>query len=393
MRASLPRILCPLGLVALAMACREDAESPVGPTLEPAEIRATIVALTQRQVSVGAGHACGVTTDDRAYCWGNNSSGELGNATLQSSSSPVAVAGNNHFRLVSAGRAFTCGVTTDNRAYCWGHNPYGQLGSGVTGPDTCFAGVACSTIPVPVAGSMRFSTVSAGQDHACAVTTGARIYCWGLNPFGQVGDGTTGNARLAPVPVAREVRFSRVDAGNYHTCALTPQHRAYCWGENSYGQLGIRGGGRDWQHARPRPTVVAGGLKFMDLKAGYFNTCGLTLEHRAFCWGDNSFGALGNGLPNDDYFRLPSAVAGGLSFRSVETGYLHGCGLTTAGVGYCWGLNAGEDGYSLTPVRVAGGLRFDRMSTGYYGQCGITRDDRAYCWDGVHRPAPVPGPM
>jgi alpha-tubulin suppressor-like RCC1 family protein len=200
---------------------------------------------------------------------------------------------------VSAGRAFTCAVTTDYEGYCWGHNPYGELGNGTTGPENCFAGIPCSTRPVRV-GSLPFREVSAGQDHACGVTSDERIYCWGWNGFGQLGDGTITN-RLHPVRVARSLRFSHVDAGNYHTCAVTTQKRAYCWGENSYGQLGTRGGGRDWQHAHLKPTVAAGGLKFRQVNAGYFDTCGVSIDNRAYCWGKNG-PELGSVSPGDDDF-------------------------------------------------------------------------------------------
>jgi alpha-tubulin suppressor-like RCC1 family protein len=391
MRTHLLGTLGTLGLLALAVSCREDAYSPTAPTTEPAlALATTTAALAFRQVSVGAGHACGVIADGRAYCWGSNESGELGDGTIAESTAPVAVAGGYRFRSVSAGRAFTCGVTTEDRVYCWGHNPYGELGIGTTGPEYCFAGIECSTKPMRLAGGLRFRESSAGQDHACAVTTDSHVYCWGLNGFGQLGDGTT-TGRLAPVAVARSVRFSHVDAGNYHTCGVTTQHHAYCWGENSYGQLGTRGGGRDWQHTQLRPTVAAGGLKFTQVNAGYFVTCGVTTDDRAYCWGKNG-PELGSMSPGDyDFERVPRLVAGGLAFRTVDPSYAHTCGVTTSNLAYCWGV-LGNLSESPTPVQVAGGLRFRQVSTGYYNACGVTTDDQAYCWGGDNlTPTPVAG--
>jgi alpha-tubulin suppressor-like RCC1 family protein len=202
------------GLAVVPLGCREDTEPPTAPISESLLAEIGTTALAFRQVSVGAGHACGVTTDSQIYCWGDNGSGELGNGTIEASSRPVAVVGGGRFRLVSAGRAFTCAVSIDDRGFCWGHNPYGELGNGSPGPETCFAGIECSTRPVQLAGSLRLSEVTAGQDHACGVTTSNRIYCWGWNGFGQLGDGTTTN-RLAPVRVARSVRFTHVDSGYY----------------------------------------------------------------------------------------------------------------------------------------------------------------------------------
>jgi alpha-tubulin suppressor-like RCC1 family protein len=241
-------------------------------------------------------------------------------------------------------------------------------------------------------GSLPFREVSAGQDHACGVTSDGRIYCWGWNGFGQLGDGTITN-RLHPVRVARSLRFSHVDAGNYHTCAVTTQKRAYCWGENSYGQLGTRGGGRDWQHAHLKPTVAAGGLKFRQVNAGYFDTCGVSIDNRAYCWGKNGpeLGSVSSG--DDDFERVPRLVAGGHAFRAVDPSLAHTCGVTISNAAYCWGV-LGNLAESRTPVKVLGRLRFRQVSTGYYNACGVATDDRAYCWGGENlTPTPVPGPM
>jgi hypothetical protein len=154
--------LLALALVA-ALGCREDAQSPTAPESELAlATTGTTAALSFRQVSAGGsptdpGHACGVTTDDRAYCWGNNEDGQLGNGTNSGpevcnetwpcSIRPVAVLGGLRFRHVSAGGHSTCGITTDDKAYCWGYNANGQLGDGTQ---------IRRLTPVAVAGGRRF---------------------------------------------------------------------------------------------------------------------------------------------------------------------------------------------------------------------------------------------
>jgi alpha-tubulin suppressor-like RCC1 family protein len=173
--------------------------------------------LSFREVSAGANHTCGVTPDNRAYCWGLNFDGRLGNGTnagpeicdnFPCSTRPVAVAGGLRFRLVSAGGDHTCGVTPGNLAYCWGFNAAGQLGNGTnTGPETCAFGRACSTRPVAVAGGLPFRQVAAGLDHTCGATPAKHAYCWGSNFFGQLGDGTTTD-RPRPVPVASATLMS-----------------------------------------------------------------------------------------------------------------------------------------------------------------------------------------
>jgi alpha-tubulin suppressor-like RCC1 family protein len=133
------------------------------------------------------------------------------------------------FRQVSTGFGHTCGVTTNNLAYCWGFNLFGQLGDGTT--------TILSATPVAVAGGLRFRQVSAGSDHTCGVTTDSLAYCWGINRSGELGNGTTTN-RLKPVRVAGGHLFRGVSGASHHSCAVTTGDRAFCWGQNSLGELG-----------------------------------------------------------------------------------------------------------------------------------------------------------
>jgi alpha-tubulin suppressor-like RCC1 family protein len=376
-------------LLVAALGCREDAESPTAPELGPALATTATTALAFYQVSGGGVHTCGVTTDNRAYCWGRNLVGQLGDGTTTDRLTPVAVAGMLRFRQVSAGDGYTCGVTTDDRAYCWGDDVYNQLGNGTnTGLETCYFGGSCSTRPVPVAGTRRFRQVDAGELHACGVTTDDRAYCWGDNSFGQVGDGTMINNRSTPVAVSGGRQFRQVSAGGAHTCGVTTSDEAFCWGVNGYGQLG------DSSTASQRltPSRVAGTRRFRQVDAGELHTCGVTTNDRAFCWGYGRNGQIGDGKT---YLRFwPRAVAGGLSFERVSAGVLHTCGETTLNQAYCWGDNAlGQLGNgtntgpetchyrpcSTRPVAVAGGRFFKQVSAGVWHACGTTAA-AAYCW-------------
>src|SRR5436190_17598096 len=148
--------------LAVALGCGEDAQSPAGPDGGPALATAAAVAtLPFLQVSAGVDHTCGVARDNRAYCWGPNNNGQLGDGTTKDRSRPVAVARGLRFSQVNAGSGYTCGVTTDSLVYCWGRNDNGQLGIGA---------LSQRVRPVPVAGGRRFRQVDAGYDHTCAVT-------------------------------------------------------------------------------------------------------------------------------------------------------------------------------------------------------------------------------
>jgi alpha-tubulin suppressor-like RCC1 family protein len=300
------------------------------------------------QVSAGGlGHMCGVTTAYRAYCWGGNSSGELGDGTNTDRLTPVPVAGGHRFYHVDASGDHTCGLSyPDKLVYCWGFNGTGELGDGST---------TSRKMPTRVAGGRQFRQVTTGFAHSCGVTPTGPAYCWGWNKYGQTGDGdaSTAQVHLTPVLVAGGKRYLQIDAGDVHTCAVTTDHRAYCWGNGTRGQVGD---GKTYLRFAPR--AVAGGLSFDRVSAGDAETCGETTGNRAYCWGDNTQGGLGDGTRTR---RLtPVAVAGGLLFSQVSAGTGYGCGKTDAGVGYCWGYNQeaelgdGTRTNRSRPVRVVG---------------------------------------
>jgi alpha-tubulin suppressor-like RCC1 family protein len=382
---------CSLGLV---LACGEEPTAPR--TLDGADNQVTPAlsisagALSFLQVSAGANHTCGITTLNQAYCWGVNFTGELGNGSFSAGATarPSAVTGGLHFREVRAGDNFSCGLTTDNRAYCWGTNDQGQLGTGSSSQ--------YSLSPVAVAGGRRFTAINATGWHACALNSDNVAFCWGDNRSGQLGDGTT-TTRRSPVRVAGGLHFLRIQAGVLHTCGLSTDHRAYCWGDNSAAQLGdgtlenrlkpvlVLGGhtfsqlsagtnntcgvtldsrGYCWGYnvngeigdgstvrKRLRPSAVAGGLQFRAVDPGGAHTCGVTLDRKTYCWGIEFDGQLGNGA-DFGVQRSPGLVAGGLSFSAINTGTYHSCGVTTGSRAYCWGQNeSGQLGDGTTTSR------------------------------------------
>src|SRR5437016_6866709 len=132
------------------------------------------------------------------------------------------------FAAVSVGGIHTCGVAAGSVAYCWGWNTRGQLGDGTSGTERW--------VPVRVIGDARFAAVSAGDRYTCGLTAAGAAYCWGLNGWGQLGDGTTTD-RSSPVPVAGGLSFKLVSTGFRQTCAIAAGGAAYCWGLNRAGQL------------------------------------------------------------------------------------------------------------------------------------------------------------
>src|SRR5436309_835111 len=324
-------------------------------------------------VAAGAGFACGATPSGVAYCWGDGWYGQLGTgATQTNSTTPVPVAGGLTFTALTAGSNFACAVTPSGTAYCWGG---GQLGNGST---------AGSATPVAVAGGLAFTTVSAGPFFACGVTTSGAAYCRGGNGAGQLGTGTqTGS--LTPVPVAGGLAFTTVSVGGGlggggFACGITTVGAAYCWGDNIAGELGIgttTGPQNCFSVSHPQacsttPVAVAGGA------------CGVTTSGVAECWGVNSDGQLGTGSTTAS--TTPAAVVGGLTFSGVSAGDAFVCGVATSGSAYCWGANTagqigdGFAGFDATPAPVTGGHTFTALSVGGGAACGVTPSSTAYCW-------------
>jgi alpha-tubulin suppressor-like RCC1 family protein len=185
--------------------------------------------LLWRQLSGGFTHTCGVTTTNKAYCWGRNLRGEIGDGSTIKRLKPTAVSGGILFRQIDAGFDHTCAVAvSEYRGYCWGDNEAGELGDGTR---------TSHRTPAPVFGSRRFDNVSAGSGHTCGVTRTGRTVCWGGNGAGQLGNGTTFR-RATPTPLSVELQLRTVSAGHGFTCGATTENRGYCWGDNFYGQLG-----------------------------------------------------------------------------------------------------------------------------------------------------------
>jgi hypothetical protein len=261
------------------------------------------------EANFGRTTGCGVSVDHVGYCWGLNQQGEVGSASVAIGSTATiatAVDGGSQFATIIPGWTNTCGLTLDGTAYCWGTNTSGQLGTGSTDADKHLS-------PERVKTNEKFTQLSVGPSHACGVTRAHALLCWGRNETGQLGDGTT-VSRGTPMPVAGSLKFSHVEAGDYilsspdpatlsalgvvtpgiqagasHTCALTDEGTPYCWGWNGAGQLGD-----GTRTDRYTPTRVNGGLALTSLSLGDYFSCGMR-GNAVWCWGANEVGEAGDG--------------------------------------------------------------------------------------------------
>jgi alpha-tubulin suppressor-like RCC1 family protein len=326
------------------------------------------------QVNIGYDHACAITPSGTAYCWGGNSHGQLGNGTTTDSNTPVAVNGGYTWAQISAGNYTTCGVTTAGTAYCWGYGTLGQIGNGVNSD---------KNTPTLVSGGYTWASISSGMTHVCGVTTAGVAYCWGSNVNGALGDGNNTQVNT-PHLVSGGYTWASVQAGGKFSCGVTTTGVGYCWGYNNTYQLGDGDGTTNNTNT---PVAVSGGYTWASISPSLTATysCGVTTAGVGYCWGQGNNGDLGTGSNTTQ--QTPTVVTGSHTWVSISTGSGVTCGVTTGNAGYCWGagtLGAVGNGTFTTsnsnPVAISGSYSFTQLDGGGGGACGITSVQMVYCW-------------
>ena len=352
------------------------------------------------QFSSGYYHACAVASDSKLYCWGRNHKGQLGNGSTVDSSKPVAVnttgvlAGKT-IKQISSGAYHTCVIASDDKVYCWGENSDGRLGNNST---------ANSSVPVAVnmSGVLAGKTIkqiSSGHYHTCAVASDDKVYCWGSNEDGGLGNGSSS---VSPVPVA--VNTTGVLAGKtikhlsagpaYHTCVIASDDKVYCWGKNKNGELG---NGTIIDSNVPVAVNMSGvlaGKTIKQMSVGSYNTCVIASDDKVYCWGGNGHGQVGNNSTTDSSIPVAvntTGVLAGKTIKQISSGHYRACAIDSADKMYCWGNNMGgalgngSTANSHVPVSVnmsgvLAGKIIRRISIGAFHTCVDATDNKIYCW-------------
>jgi alpha-tubulin suppressor-like RCC1 family protein len=307
-------------------------------------------------IDAGGLHTCRVKPDHTLWCWGSNAKGQLGigQVSVQKpyEESPQRVGTGADWSTVSASTGdvfgFTCATKTDLSLWCWGSDMDLQLGNGAPTADV--------DRPAQIGLGKHWSSVAAGTQQACAITTSGELWCWG-----SIGAGTAAGA--VPSRVGSASDWTDVSTGGSHTCGLRQGGSLWCWGFNYRGQLGLGAGAAT---SVDTPTRV-GTAAWTSISAGNAQTCGIT-ANAVRCWGIND-GRLGVGATVAD---APSPVtvvfpAGApAAWTDVSTGgngnFGHTCATGTGGTAgvYCWGRNSsgqlgdGTQTDRTSPVPVAG---------------------------------------
>jgi alpha-tubulin suppressor-like RCC1 family protein len=349
-----------------------------------------LAGLTLTQISVGSDFACALSSAGNAYCWGLNSSGQLGNGTTVSSNVPVLVSGGLTFTQIDAGALFACALTSAGAAYCWGDDGQDQLGNTTL--------VTNRDVPVAVTGGLAFAQISLGTSFVCALTTAAAAYCWGKDNAGQIGNASAANPQTAPLAVTTVgtplagVTLTQISAAlsGSTTCALSSAGAAYCWGLGTNGELG--NGSTTAAQATAVAVTTSGvlsGVTLTQISGGQDQTCALDSTGVAYCWGGNGSGDLGINSTTQSLVPVAVSTSGVLSGKVLThisaSGNFISCALDSFGAAYCWGLNSfGQAGNSdtavnfLVPATVAPSQPAT-VAAGNIHSCEID-SGLAYCW-------------
>ncbi|MBK8256114.1 MAG: hypothetical protein IPK82_26025 [Polyangiaceae bacterium] len=329
-------------------------------------------------IDAGTSHACGIRQGGIAMCWGRNNVGQIGDGTKDNNGdgtadnelSPVAVAGGGTYLTVSAGSDFSCGVRTDHTLWCWGLNSSRQLGDGTT-----------TEAAAPVQEKSKatdWTTVDTGNAWACAVKQNGTRYCWGVNNFAQGGDGTQA-AIVEPEQGDAVAEGKAVQLGwDAAACGIRDAGSVHCWGDGSLGQAAQSGA----ESIALSPTQVGTDADWKSISAGLRTVCGVRASGELLCWGTTSRGALASGFSADR--SEPTLVGDAADWTSVETNVDNGCGLRAGklycwGRNLQSNLGDGTGTTRVSPVPIGDTLTFTSFSVGRFFGCGVAGTD-LYCW-------------
>ncbi len=280
------------------------------------------------QVALGASHTCARFAAGTVKCWGHNGAGQLGDGTTTDKNTPTLVPGLTNVAEIALGDGYSCARRIDGTVLCWGENSTGQLGDGTT---------TGRLTPTLVPGLANVAGLALGARHTCAWLTDGTVRCWGDNEHGQLGIATTNcNGMIpcsaSPQAVKNLANVAQVACGGDGACARLIGGTLRCWGDNSYGQIGD---GTTTQ--APAPTVVPGLSTVAEVAVGGIHACARLTDGTARCWGYNFYGAVGDGTTSDKH--TPTVVPGLSSVVEVDVSSAHTCARLTDGTVLCWGYN------------------------------------------------------
>lgn len=311
-------------------------------------------------IAGGGSHTLALTHDGQLFAWGYNGDGELGDGSLtdRAVAGPVfmggALSGKRVIRI-AAGGLHSLVLTSEGQVFTWGFNGSGQLGDGM-GDD--------HSIPFPVDASgvlagKNIIAIACGDDHSLALSDEGKVYAWGGNTFGQLGDGSTA-PRFSPVAVNMSGVLAgktivAIGGGHTHSIALTSDGQIFAWGYNQNGQLGNGTGANSSVPVAVNMNGALAGRTVKSIAAGGDHNVVLTLDGKVYAWGRNDYGQLGDdsNAPSEEPVAVDTTGwMNGKTITAIAAGRSHSMALATTGQLLGWGNNSqGQIGDGVTMNR------------------------------------------
>ncbi|WP_274648814.1 fibronectin type III domain-containing protein [Paenibacillus humicola] len=318
-------------------------------------------------VSAGGGHTLALKRDGTVWAWGNNAYGQLGyGSATEGGTTPVQVQGLDSVTAIAAGGSHSLALKSDGTVWAWGENFYGELGDGT--PE----GSSRSSSPVQVHNLSSVVAIAAGNEYSLAVKSDGTVWSWGLNTWGQLGDGSTTD-RNVPVQIQGLGSVIDVAAGDSHVLALKNDGTVWAWGINGDGELGD---GTKTNHSSPVQVPHLDSVTA--IASGSSHSLALKSDGTVWAWGRNYSGELGNGTKTSSY--SPVQVTNLGSVTAIAAGYTTGFALKSDGTVWAWGVNNfgqlgnGSTTDSSSPVQVS---NLDSVSAidSFYSNCMAVKSD------------------
>lgn len=333
---------------------------------------------TVSSIANGAGraHTCALMDDNVIKCWGSNVNGQLGVGDTIDSAVPKTTLITDATNF-STNRSHTCAVLSTGDLKCWGLNSSGQLGNNSKNTAAAPNAVVDAGLS-PITNAVKVAT---GESHSCAILSDQTVVCWGLNSSGQLGLGNKTDS-LKAMPVSGLAGVTDLVAGNNHTCALAGGS-IFCWGADAAGQLATNS-----TVVKTVPTLIDSSVlnvnDALSLSAGGNMTCALRAGGALACWGENTYGQVGDGTTTNR--SVPRAITVvGVTFSQIDTGGEHTCAVTATNTTLCWGRNhlnqLGDETYAnASSPRSNGMTSVSEVTTGESHTCAQFSDHSVKCW-------------
>ena len=357
LRCNLAALLVGLMVIALPVAMQSPQRASAAP----------MTGFTQ--VTVGHYFTCALKSDQTVWCWGLNSSGQLGDGTTTNRNRPVQVSGLTGVTDVDNQSDFACALKSDTTVWCWGNGGFGQLGRGSS---------ANSSTPVQVTGLSGVTQISTGYGHVCAVLSDGTVRCWGWNVNHMLGNGTT-TSSSTPISVSGITTATQIQAGAWNTCVLLADQTITCWGSGSQ----MRGsGGSGSGSVKTSPSGISGVTMLSNAHGQHI--CAKMSDQSVKCWGYNDHGQVGDNSQAD---RLtPVVIADLTGVIGMSSANHTTCAVKSDGSPWCWGwggwgqLGTGNSADQFIPTAVPGVGSVSQISAGYVHSCAVLTDSTVKCW-------------